>query len=215
MRGYVQCPFHGHALLVSDPSLRNILCVGVDALPEGAPWEIFYNLISDAGCAVILSRESLQCRRRSFHQVSKGYYWNIVEKQKEIIASYFPSSRAVINFRKSASRTVSSRPFSIARIAMPATQPLSIRSARMEGPTTFCFSFVFTALKLRKSLAWTVTVRLGCAFQRAPGSIVRWSAKGDTTSAPLGGAPDLSACRMASPMNFCTVFFIGRAPSAL
>ena len=86
----------GHALLVSDPSLRNILCVGVDALPEGAPREILYNLISDAGCAVTLSRENLQCRWRSFHQVSKGYYWNIVEKQKEIIASYFPTSRAVI-----------------------------------------------------------------------------------------------------------------------
>ena len=85
-----------HALLVSDPSLRNILCVGVDALPEGAPREILYNLISDAGCAVVLSRANLQCRWRSFHQVSKGYYWNIVEKQKEIIASYFPTSRAVI-----------------------------------------------------------------------------------------------------------------------
>jgi 3-oxoacyl-[acyl-carrier-protein] synthase III len=85
-----------HALLVSDPSLRNILCVGVDALPKAAPREILYNLISDAGCAVVLSRENLQCRWRSFHQVSKGYYWNIVEKQKEIIASYFPTSRAVI-----------------------------------------------------------------------------------------------------------------------
>ena len=85
-----------HALLASDPSLRNILCVGVDALPEGAPREILYNLISDAACAVVLSRQNLQCRWRSFHQVSKGYYWNIVEKQKEIIASYFPTSRAVI-----------------------------------------------------------------------------------------------------------------------
>jgi 3-oxoacyl-[acyl-carrier-protein] synthase III len=85
-----------HALLLSDPSLTNILCVGADALPEAAPREILYNLISDAGCAVVLSRENLQCRWRSFHQVSKGYYWNIVEKQKEIIASYFPTSRAVI-----------------------------------------------------------------------------------------------------------------------
>ena len=85
-----------HAALASDASVRNVLCVGVDALPEGAPREILYNLISDAGCAVVLSRESLQCRWRAYHQVSKGYYWNIVEKQKEIIASYFPTSRAVI-----------------------------------------------------------------------------------------------------------------------
>ena len=85
-----------HALLFSDPSLTNILCVGVDALPEAAPREILYNLISDAGCAVVLSRGNLHCRWRSFHQVSKGYYWNTVEKQKEIIASYFPTSPAVI-----------------------------------------------------------------------------------------------------------------------
>jgi 3-oxoacyl-[acyl-carrier-protein] synthase III len=85
-----------HAFLLSDPSLTNILCVGVDALPAAAPREILYNLISDAGCAVVLSRANLHCRWRSSHQVSMGYYWNIVEKQKEIIASYFPTSRAVI-----------------------------------------------------------------------------------------------------------------------
>ena len=85
-----------HALLLSDPSLTNILCVGVNALPEAAPREILYNLISDAGCAVVLSRANLHCRWRSFQQVSRGYYWNIVEKQKEIIASYFPTSLAVI-----------------------------------------------------------------------------------------------------------------------
>ncbi|HVE16928.1 MAG TPA: 3-oxoacyl-[acyl-carrier-protein] synthase III C-terminal domain-containing protein, partial [Chthoniobacterales bacterium] len=86
----------GQAFLRADPSIRNVVCVGVDALPEGSPREILYNLISDAGCAVVLSRENLRCHWREFHQVSKGYYWNIAEKQKEIIASYFPTSRAVI-----------------------------------------------------------------------------------------------------------------------
>jgi 3-oxoacyl-[acyl-carrier-protein] synthase III len=32
----------------------------------------------------------------AYHQVSKGYYWNVPEKQKEIIASYFPTARLVI-----------------------------------------------------------------------------------------------------------------------
>ena len=49
----------------------------------------------------------------------------------------------------------------------------------------------------------------------AHGLMVRWSASGDTASVPLGCARDLSACAMASPMNFCTVFFMGRAPNAL
>lgn len=84
------------ALLVSDPSIRNVLCVGVDALPTDAPREILYNLISDAGCAAVVSREQVRCRWRAFHQVSKGYYWDVAGKQKEIIASYFPTSRAVI-----------------------------------------------------------------------------------------------------------------------
>jgi len=85
-----------HSLLVADGSVRNVLCVGVDALPNGAPREILYNLISDAGCAVVVSREDVRCRWLAFEQVSKGYYWNIVGMQKEIIASYFPTSRAVI-----------------------------------------------------------------------------------------------------------------------
>jgi 3-oxoacyl-[acyl-carrier-protein] synthase-3 len=84
------------AFLTADPRLRNVLCVGVDVLPPHAPREILYNLISDAACAVILSKEEVQCTWQAFHQVSKGYYWNIVEKQKEIIASYFPTSRIVI-----------------------------------------------------------------------------------------------------------------------
>ena len=49
----------------------------------------------------------------------------------------------------------------------------------------------------------------------AYGSMVRWSASGDAARVPLGCAPDLSACAMASPMNFCSVFFMGRAPNAL
>jgi len=40
-------------------------------------------------------------------------------------------------------------------------------------------------------------------------SIIKPSFPAQTASVPDGSISDLSACRMASPMNFCTVFFHG------
>lgn len=85
------------ALLVAEPRVRHVLCVGADVLPAGGPREILYNVISDAAAAVIVSREAPRDRWVGYHQVSKGYYWDIPGMQKEIIASYFPTSRFVIN----------------------------------------------------------------------------------------------------------------------
>lgn len=84
------------ALIVAEPQVQHVLCVGVDVLPSDAPREILYNVISDAASAVIVSRGATRDRWIGYHQLSKGYYWNIPEKQKEIIASYFPTSRLVI-----------------------------------------------------------------------------------------------------------------------
>ncbi len=84
------------ALLIAEPRVQHVLCVGVDVLPPGAPREILYNVISDAASAVVVSRGATRDRWVGYHQVSKGYYWNVPEKQKEIIASYFPTSRFVI-----------------------------------------------------------------------------------------------------------------------
>ena len=47
-------------------------------------------------------------------------------------------------------------------------------------------------------------------FNNSHGLMVRWSAT-ETDRAPLWFEPDLSECRMASPMDFCTIFFMGRA----
>ena len=85
------------ALLLAEPALQHVLCVGADVLPAGVPREILYNVISDAAAAVVVSRHTTRDRWVGYHQVSKGYYWNIPEKEKEIIASYFPTSRLVIN----------------------------------------------------------------------------------------------------------------------
>lgn len=86
-----------HALLVSDARIRHVLCIGVDVLPPSAPREILYNVISDAAAAVVVSRGATRDRWVASHHVSKGYYWNVPAKQKEIIASYFPTSRLVIS----------------------------------------------------------------------------------------------------------------------
>lgn len=84
------------ALIVAEPRVQHVLCVGVDVLPPDAPREILYNVISDAASAVVVSRGATRDRWVGYHQLSKGYYWNVPEKQKEIIASYFPTSRLVI-----------------------------------------------------------------------------------------------------------------------
>ncbi|HYC71219.1 MAG TPA: 3-oxoacyl-[acyl-carrier-protein] synthase III C-terminal domain-containing protein [Opitutaceae bacterium] len=85
-----------HALLAAEPDLQHVLCVGVDVLPADAPREILYTLISDAAAGVVVSRRSPRDRWLGFHQVSKGYYWDVPARQNEIIASYFPTSRLVI-----------------------------------------------------------------------------------------------------------------------
>jgi 3-oxoacyl-[acyl-carrier-protein] synthase III len=84
------------ALLVAEPEISNVLCVGADVLPPDAERELLYNVISDAGCACVLSREDLLYRWIGYHQVSRGYYWDVPEKQSEIIAAYFPTAALTI-----------------------------------------------------------------------------------------------------------------------
>lgn len=84
------------ALLIAEPKLQNILCVGADALPPHASREILYNVISDAACAVVVSRSTNQLRWLAFHQISKGYYWDVPARDREIIAAYFPAAKATI-----------------------------------------------------------------------------------------------------------------------
>jgi 3-oxoacyl-[acyl-carrier-protein] synthase-3 len=84
------------ALLIAEPDLRHVLCVGVDALPPGACREVLYNVISDAACAVVVTRSAPRFRWLAYHQVSKGYYWDVPARGSEIIAAYFPTAKAVI-----------------------------------------------------------------------------------------------------------------------
>jgi 3-oxoacyl-[acyl-carrier-protein] synthase-3 len=84
------------ALLSAEPDLSNVLCVAADAFPPEAQREILYNLISDAGCACVLSSEQVLYRWVAYHQVSKGYYWDVPARQSEIIAAYFPTAALTI-----------------------------------------------------------------------------------------------------------------------
>jgi 3-oxoacyl-[acyl-carrier-protein] synthase III len=84
------------SLIVAEPKIRHVLCVSVDVLPPRSSREIMYNLISDAACAVVVSREAATDRWIGHHQISRGYYWDPIARQAEIIAAYFPTSRAVI-----------------------------------------------------------------------------------------------------------------------
>jgi len=84
------------AMLVAEPGMHNVLCVGADALAEGASREILYNVISDAAVACVLSRGSSRDRWIGFNQITKGYYWDTPAMQKEISAAYFPTARATV-----------------------------------------------------------------------------------------------------------------------
>ncbi|MDZ4288537.1 MAG: 3-oxoacyl-[acyl-carrier-protein] synthase III C-terminal domain-containing protein [Prosthecobacter sp.] len=84
------------ALLVAEPQLKHVLCVGADRLPSGVSREVLYNVISDAACAVIVSRDALCYRWLGYQQVSRGYYWDVPARQSEIIAAYFPTASLTI-----------------------------------------------------------------------------------------------------------------------
>lgn len=84
------------SLLLAEPGRHHALCVGVDVLPAGAPREILYNVISDAACAVVVSRGCREEKWLGFTQLSRGHYCDPAACGPEIVAAYFPTAKAVI-----------------------------------------------------------------------------------------------------------------------
>jgi 3-oxoacyl-[acyl-carrier-protein] synthase-3 len=84
------------ALLLAEPGREHALCVGLDVLAAGAHREILYNVISDAACAVVVSRGCARERWLGYRQLSRGYYWDPCARGPQIIAGYFPTAKAVI-----------------------------------------------------------------------------------------------------------------------
>jgi 3-oxoacyl-[acyl-carrier-protein] synthase-3 len=76
--------------------LRRVLCVGAELVPADAGREALWNCTSDAGCAVLVEAGAARRRIVAQTQVTKGYYWDCDAGRDEMIASYFPTARHVI-----------------------------------------------------------------------------------------------------------------------
>jgi 3-oxoacyl-[acyl-carrier-protein] synthase-3 len=83
-------------VIAAEPGINHILVVGGDALAGGASREVLFNIVSDAACALIVSREGCRYRYVAGHQIAKGSFWDVCSKPAEIVASYFPSARTVV-----------------------------------------------------------------------------------------------------------------------
>jgi 3-oxoacyl-[acyl-carrier-protein] synthase III len=84
------------SLLLSEPQRQHALCVGVDMLPRGAQREILYNVISDAACAVVVSRGCHNDVWLGYSQISRGYYWDPSKSEPQILAAYFPTATVLL-----------------------------------------------------------------------------------------------------------------------
>jgi len=82
--------------LVESENLKRVLCVASEFFPEEAGREVIFNCTSDAACAFLVEQGAERNRIVSQAQVTKGYYWDCEELRDEIIASYFPTARRVV-----------------------------------------------------------------------------------------------------------------------
>ena len=82
--------------LDSHPEARRVLIVGADTLPSGGKREIFYSLISDGACALLVEKNAPMNKIIAQKQKTKGFYWDCEKRKFELIAAYFPTARAII-----------------------------------------------------------------------------------------------------------------------
>jgi 3-oxoacyl-[acyl-carrier-protein] synthase III len=83
------------ALCIAE-GLERVLCVSSEFFPADAGREALFNCTSDAACAVVVERTCVGNRIIASTQVTKGYYWDCDARHDEIVASYFPTSKHVI-----------------------------------------------------------------------------------------------------------------------
>jgi 3-oxoacyl-[acyl-carrier-protein] synthase III len=76
---------------------ERVLCVSSEFFPAGAGREAIFNCTSDAACALLVDATGERNRILSSVQVTKGYYWDCDSMRNEIVASYFPTARHVID----------------------------------------------------------------------------------------------------------------------
>jgi 3-oxoacyl-[acyl-carrier-protein] synthase-3 len=76
--------------------VERVLCVSAEFFPAEAGREAIFNCTSDAACAVLVERGGERNRLVAGAHVTKGYYWDADVLRDQIVASYFPTARHVI-----------------------------------------------------------------------------------------------------------------------
>ena len=76
---------------------RRVLCVSAEFFPECAGREAIFNVTADAGCAVLVEDDAPRNRILASAESTKGYYWDADALRNEIIASYFPTAKHIID----------------------------------------------------------------------------------------------------------------------
>ena len=76
--------------------IERAICVASEFFPLHAGREAIFNCTSDAACAVLVERNGSANRLVSATTVTKGYYWDTDARRDEVVASYFPTARHVV-----------------------------------------------------------------------------------------------------------------------
>jgi len=76
---------------------QSVLCVSAEFFPECAGREAIFNCTADAGCAVLVEAGANRNRILLSAEITKGYYWDADVLRNEIVASYFPTAKHVID----------------------------------------------------------------------------------------------------------------------
>jgi len=76
--------------------LERVLCISSEFFPADAGRESIFNCTSDAAVAVLVERGGERNRILSAVHVTKGYYWDPGAMRDEVVASYFPTAKHVL-----------------------------------------------------------------------------------------------------------------------
>jgi len=76
--------------------LGRVMCVASEFYPADAGREAIFNCTSDAAVALLVEADATRNRVVAVTQVTKGFYWDAPELKNEIVASYFPTFKHVV-----------------------------------------------------------------------------------------------------------------------
>lgn len=94
--GLLSTIYMGYRLLTNSDK-DGILCLTGDMLLSRFNREIMYNIMSDAGAALLIKKNSEKNKIINFHESIQSYYWDTPTHEEELLASYFPMAQRTIN----------------------------------------------------------------------------------------------------------------------